>query len=83
MLRAYKINMIDVNKLQLIDGLAYALDDLQTRLTAEQYVAFTKWFGTRPHHLATDGRKCILASDLQLYIRLRTNALKTISTQTK
>lgn len=68
--------MIDPTTLPLVDQLAYALDDLKKKLTGGEYEAFNKWFGNRPYHLAQDGRKCILKNDLQLYIRLRTNALK-------
>lgn len=71
--------MVDTTRLTLIDGLGYALDEVKEKSTAEVWAAFSKWFGQRPHYLSSDGRKCILAADLQLYTRLRTNALKTIN----
>lgn len=74
--------MINPDTLTLIDTLAYALDELKAKLKPDEYEAFIKWFGTKPHHLSSDGKKCILASDLQLYIRLRTNALKNIGVKT-
>lgn len=68
--------MIDVNRLTLIDGLGYALEDIKAHTSPEVFNAFTKWFGDRPHYLSQDGKKCIHSGDLQLYIRLRANALK-------
>lgn len=71
--------MIDTNKLTLIDGLGYALDDIKSHTTAEIWDAFSKWFGNKPHFLASNGTKCILSADLQLYIRLRANAIKNLN----
>lgn len=71
--------MVDETRLTLIDGLGYALDEIKEKSTPEVWAAFNKWFGNRPHYLSTDGRKCIHKGDLQLYTRLRTNALKTIN----
>lgn len=68
--------MIDTNKLELLDGLGYALDEIKAKSKPDTWEAFSKWFGTRPHYLSQTGKKCILQADLQLYIRLRTNALK-------
>lgn len=67
--------MIDIKRLTLLDGLGYALDDIKAHTTPEIWDAFTKWFGTKPHYLSQTGTKCILEADLQLYIRLRQNAL--------
>lgn len=75
--------MIDTKRLTLKDGLGYALTEIQEKTTPEVWVAFTKWFGTKPHFLSSDGTKCILVHDLQLYIRLRANALKQIKEKTK
>lgn len=73
--------MIDTNRLTLIDGLGYALDDIKAHTSPEVYEAFIKWFGERPHYLSQEGKKCIHTGDLQLYIRLRNNALKRINTK--
>jgi hypothetical protein len=68
--------MIDRAKLTLIDGLGYALAEIKKVIKPEEYSAFIKWFGNKPHYLSSAGTKCILSADLQLYIRLRSNALK-------
>jgi hypothetical protein len=73
--------MINTDKLTLLDGLAYALEDIKATSKPEIYDAFSKWFGNKPHYLSSSGKKCILVADLQLYIRLRTNALQKIGTK--
>lgn len=70
--------MIDIQRLTLLDGLGYALDDIEAHTTPEIWDAFSKWFGNKPHYMSTAGTKCILSADLQLYIRLRTNAIKNL-----
>ena len=68
--------MINIESLQTVDNLAYDLDDIKNSINREEFEAFTKWLERRSTYLSTQGKKCILAGDLQLYIRLRTNALK-------
>ena len=68
--------MISTEKLTLIDGLGYALDEIKQKNKGDEWDAFNKWFGTRPHYNSSNGQKCILSGDLILYIRLRQNALK-------
>lgn len=67
---------MDTNKLTLIDGLGYALDEIKVKINDEEWQAFSKWFNNRPPYISLAGTKCVHASDLQLYIRLRANALK-------
>jgi hypothetical protein len=71
--------MIDTSKLTLIDGLVYALDDIKTKLSTEEWDAFQRYLRNKPLTTTVDGRKAILRNDLQMYIRLRTNALKSIN----
>lgn len=68
--------MINLKKLTIIDGLMYALDDIKATQTPEIWDAFSRYMEKKPFQYATTGEKCILAGDLQLYIRLRSNALK-------
>lgn len=68
--------MIETNKLKLLDNLGYALDDIKEHLKPDVWDAFSRWFENKPHYLSISGKKCILANDLQLYIRLRQNAIK-------
>lgn len=68
--------MIDTTKLTLIDGLAYALGDIEAKTKPEEWTAFSKWFSKQPHYLATTGTKCILKADLQMFIRIQSNESK-------
>jgi hypothetical protein len=71
-------NIVELSKVELVDGLGYALDDLKAKMKPEEWDAFSKYIKEKPLQLASDGRQCIYEGDLQLYIRLRTNALKAI-----
>ena len=62
--------MINTKKLKLLDGLGYALQDIHDNTDIKEWKAFIKWFGDKPPYMATTGKKCIMANDLQLYIRL-------------
>lgn len=68
--------MIDTKKLTLLDGLMYALDEIREKTSPEVWDAFSRYMQGKPFQYAATGQKCILASDLQLYIRIRSNALK-------
>jgi len=68
--------MIDTTKLKLIDGLMYALEDIKGGNTPETWARFNAYIENKPFHYSSSGKKCVLAGDLQLYIRIRTNTLK-------
>ena len=68
--------MINTTKLQKIDGLLYALDEIRQYMKAAEWDAFSRYMQNKPYTLSADGRKCVLVDDFQMYIRLRTNALK-------
>lgn len=70
------MEVINIEKLTLIDGLGYALDDIKANTNADIFAAFSRWFENKPHYVSQGGKKCIHRGDLQLYIRLRTNILK-------
>lgn len=68
--------MINIDKLQLVEHVAYALAEIEKKMTSDEWEAFNKYLRNKPLYTSPSGDKCIIKNDLQLYVRLRKKALQ-------